>query len=189
MKKSYIPSSLIGGIVLFVFLFSASAIQAQVGIGTTNPNASSALDISSTTKGLLTPRMTTAQRLAITTPANSLLVYDTSLESFYYYDTTPAPGAWIRINSGSNQRNNYVLVKSAADLPSPISGTITLLSNTYYEINGTITLTGSINLNNAYVAGLDANEDVLSYLAELFLQEIQVAVLEILPLRVHMLSI
>jgi len=166
MKKSYNSSSLIGGIVLFVLLFSASAIQAQVGIGTTNPNASSALDITSTTQGLLLPRMTTAQRNMLrATAANSLMVYDTDLKSFYYFDATalPAPGTWVKINAAANQRNNYVLVKSAADLPPPISGTITLLSNTYYEINGTITLTGSINLNNAYVAGLDANEDVLSY--------------------------
>lgn len=166
MKKSYNSSSLIGGIVLFVLLFSASAIQAQVGIGTTNPNASSALDITSTTQGLLLPRMTTAQRNILrATAANSLMVYDTDLKSFYYFDATalPAPGTWVKINAAANQRNNYVLVKSAADLPAPISGTITLLSNTYYEINGTITLTGSINLNNAYVAGLDANEDVLSF--------------------------
>src|SRR5690606_37089619 len=138
----------------------------QVGIGTTNPNASSALDITSTTQGLLLPRMTTAQRNILrATAANSLMVYDTDLKSFYYFDATalPAPGTWVKINAAANQRNNYVLVKSAADLPPPISGTITLLSNTYYEINGTITLTGSINLNNAYVAGLDANEDVLSF--------------------------
>ncbi len=166
MKKSYKSSSLIGRIVLFVLLFSASAIQAQVGIGTTNPNASSALDITSTTQGLLLPRMTTTQRNMLrATAANSLMVYDTDLKSFYYFDATalPAPGTWVKINAAANQRNNYVLVKSAADLPPPISGTITLLSNTYYEINGTITLTGSINLNNAYVAGLDVNEDVLSF--------------------------
>ncbi len=166
MKKSYKSSSLIGRIVLFVLLFSASAIQAQVGIGTTNPNASSALDITSTTQGLLLPRMTTAQRNMLrATAANSLMVYDTDLKSFYYFDATalPAPGTWVKINAAANQRDNYVLVKSAADLPPPISGTITLLSNTYYEINGTITLTGSINLNNAYVGGLDANEDVLSF--------------------------
>ena len=138
MKKSYTPSSLIGGIVLFVLLFSASAIQAQVGIGTTNPNASSALDITSTTQGLLLPRMTTAQRNMLrATAANSLMVYDTDLKSFYYFDATalPAPGTWVKINAAANQRDNYVLVKSAADLPAPISGTITLLSNTYYEIN------------------------------------------------------
>jgi uncharacterized protein (TIGR02145 family) len=50
---------------------------AQVGIGTTTPNASAALDITSTTSGLLPPRMTEAQRNVISTPAAGLIVYCT----------------------------------------------------------------------------------------------------------------
>ena len=50
---------------------------AQVGIGTSTPNASAALDITSTTSGLLPPRMTEAQRNAISTPAAGLIVYCT----------------------------------------------------------------------------------------------------------------
>lgn len=152
-------------IIAFLFLIIETGYT-QVGIGNTNPNPSSALDITSTTQGLLTPRMTTGQRTAIASPANSLLVYDTTLKSFYYYDTsaTPAPGKWIKINSASIQRDNYVLVKSAADFPPIVSSKITLDPFTYYEINGTITITAPIDLNNAYVSGLDANEDVLSFL-------------------------
>ncbi len=164
MKNSYETfNDSLKGIALLAFLFIASISQAQVGIGNTNPAATSMLDITSTEKGLLVPRMTTAQRTAIITPANSLLVYDTDLESFYHYDATPAPGKWIKMNSASNQRNNYVLVKSASDLPAPSGEKITLASNTFYEINGTITLPAPIDLNNAYVAGLDANEDILSF--------------------------
>lgn len=147
------------------FLFFSMISQAQVGIGNTNPDASSALDIKSTTQGLLAPRMTTLQRTSITSPANSLLVYDTDLKSFYYYDLPST--AWVKINSASNQRNNYKIVKSVADLaPEFIAGGNTkylLQTNTYYEINGTITLAVPIDLNNAYVSGLDANEDVLSF--------------------------
>jgi len=162
MKKSYTPSSLMGGIVLFVLFFSASAIQAQVGIGTTNPNASSALDISSTTKGLLTPRMTTTQRNAIVAPAESLLVFDTTVDAFYFYDTTT--NAWVKLaNEGTIKRNNYKLVKSVADLAPELTaggGSKYLLqTNTLYEINGTITLANPIDLNDAYISGLDANED------------------------------
>lgn len=170
MKKSYNPSSLIGGIVFLFLIFSSMSNQAQVGIGTTNPNASSALDISSTTQGLLLPRMTTAQRSALSaTAANSLMVYDTDLKSFYYFDATalPAPGTWIKINAAANQRDNYKLVKSVADLaPELIAGggnNYKLSTNTYYEINGLITLAKPIDLNNAYVSGLDANEDILSF--------------------------
>lgn len=51
----------------------------NVGIGTSSPNASSLLDITSTTKGFLPPRMTTTERNAISSPARGLLVYDTTL--------------------------------------------------------------------------------------------------------------
>ena len=49
--------------------------SAQVGIGTTTPDASSALDITSTTGGLLVPRMTAAERDAITSPAQGLIIF------------------------------------------------------------------------------------------------------------------
>lgn len=144
--------------------FSIIVTHAQVGIGTTTPHPSSMLDVTSTSQGLLAPRMTTVQRNAITNPANSLLVYDTTLKSFFYYDTPTT--TWIKINSTSNQRNNYKLIKSVADLaPELIAGgnnKYLLQTNTYYEINGIINLAFPIDLNNAYISGLDANEDVLS---------------------------
>jgi hypothetical protein len=161
MKNSYKLFSVHGGLALLLVLFFTLTTQAQVGIGNTNPDTSSMLDITSTSKGLLAPRMTSVQRLAITTPANSLLVYDTTIKAYYYYDTVSS--TWIKINSALNQRNNYVLVKTAADLPAPSGGKITLLSNTFYEINGLITITAPIDLNDAYVAGLDANEDIISF--------------------------
>ena len=63
---------------------------AQVGIGTTDPNGSAALDITSTTKGLLIPRMTNAQRKAISNPAAGLQVFVTDFDggSFMFYDGT-----------------------------------------------------------------------------------------------------
>jgi uncharacterized protein (TIGR02145 family) len=50
---------------------------AQVGLGTATPHASAALDVTSTTSGLLPPRMTQAQRNVISTPAAGLMVYCT----------------------------------------------------------------------------------------------------------------
>jgi hypothetical protein len=147
-------------------LLLCSATYAQVGIGTITPESTALLDVSSESKGFLAPRMTTAQRNAITTPANSLLVYDTNLKSFYYYDTTTT--SWIKINSASNDRDNFVLVKKVSDLPAPSGGVITLDENTYYEINGTIALTNPINLNNAYLSGVDANEDILTSAGTVF---------------------
>ncbi len=64
--------------------------KAQVAINSSgNPaNGSAMLDVTSTTKGLLPPRMTTAQRLAIVSPAIGLVVYDTNTLNYYYYDST-----------------------------------------------------------------------------------------------------
>ncbi len=57
----------------------------SVGIGTTSPAASSLLEVRSTTKGFLAPRMTNAQRNAIGAPATGLLIYQTDGTAGYYY--------------------------------------------------------------------------------------------------------
>jgi hypothetical protein len=61
--------------------------QNNVGIGTNTPDPSAVLELSATDKGMLVPRMTTAQRNAIVNPANSLLVYDTDVQCFFYFKT------------------------------------------------------------------------------------------------------
>jgi hypothetical protein len=62
---------------LIVFLILNSVfINAQIGIGTVTPDVTSVLDISSTSKGLLIPRMTTLQRSAIQNPALGLIIYN-----------------------------------------------------------------------------------------------------------------
>ena len=156
MKNLYLIALMIFGTIGY----------SQIGIGTTAPNASSALDIQSTTQGLLTPRMTTAQRLAITTPANGLLVFDSTQSSFYYYDA--ATGSWIKL-SGNNGRLNYKLIRSSDVLATVLAAERTAGGNTkylldpatLYEINGTINVDLPIELNNAYIIGLDSGEDKL----------------------------
>ena len=69
-------------------LFLEIKAQQNVGIGTATPNASAQLDISSTTKGTLITRMTTAQRKAIASPAIGLLVYDLDKKTIYMYEGT-----------------------------------------------------------------------------------------------------
>lgn len=66
---------------------SLKAQTNNVGIGTTTPDASSILELRSTDKGFLPPRVTTAQRLAIASPANGLLVFDTDFGCYYYYSS------------------------------------------------------------------------------------------------------
>ena len=151
--------------ILSVLLIISSCYLgfSQVGINTTDPDASAALDIVAEDSGILIPRMTTLQKTEIEDPAHSLLVYDTDLEGYYFNQGTMTTPNWTPMLSGKAARDNYVLVKSVDDLPAAADGKITLDENTYYEINGTITLTASINLNNAYVSGMDASEDVLFY--------------------------
>ena len=60
--------------LLAAVLFTATT-YAQVGINNETPDASAALDITSTTGGLLGPRMTAAQRDAITTPSQGLIIF------------------------------------------------------------------------------------------------------------------
>ncbi|MBX2995921.1 MAG: tail fiber domain-containing protein, partial [Bdellovibrionaceae bacterium] len=65
-----------------------------VGIGTTSPNASSLLEVTSTTKGFLPPRMTRAQRNAISSPAQGLMVFNTDDNTIDYYNGA----AWLALN-------------------------------------------------------------------------------------------
>ena len=58
----------------------------NVGIGTTNPTFNSILEISSTTKGVLLPRLTTTQVNAIASPGNGLTVYNTTLNTLCFYN-------------------------------------------------------------------------------------------------------
>ena len=82
-------------LLAFILTLSASGF-AQVGIGTTSPDASSALDISATDKGFLMPRMTTAQKTTIANPAIGLQVYDTDTKSIWSYNGT----AWVEGTGG-----------------------------------------------------------------------------------------
>lgn len=84
-------------LVVVLTLVSAFSSMAQdnVGIGTVTPQQNAILDISSTDKGLLVPRLNTLQRLAVipATGADGLLVYDTDIDQFCYWDENDA--AWV----------------------------------------------------------------------------------------------
>lgn len=98
-------------ILILAVLLTASSLFAQVGIGTSAPATSSALDVTSTTKGFLLPRMTEVQRNAIATPATGLQVYCTDCgftggEPEYFNGTT-----WVNMIGGpvlSKWPANYV---------------------------------------------------------------------------------
>jgi hypothetical protein len=81
-------------ITLITLILFTSLSYAQVGINTNTPDASSALEIASTTGGILIPRLTETQRDAIATPATGLMIYQTDQTTgFYFFNGT----AWTRL--------------------------------------------------------------------------------------------
>lgn len=82
--------------IVFALFFSIiyTTLEGQsVGVSTNGaaPDQSAMLDVSSTSKGMLIPRMTSTQRAAITSPAEGLLVYDTNTDEVWYFSTTWRP--------------------------------------------------------------------------------------------------
>jgi collagen triple helix repeat protein len=79
---------------LIVVLLVCLGVNAQnnVGIGTPAPDPTSILDLTSSSQGFLAPRLTTAQRTSIVNPAQGLLVYDTNIGCYFYYN-----GAWTSL--------------------------------------------------------------------------------------------
>jgi hypothetical protein len=71
-----------------------SLLAQRVGIGTSTPDPSARLDVWDNQRGILIPRLTTAQRNAITTPARSLLIYNTDCDEYQYY--IPGTG-WVSL--------------------------------------------------------------------------------------------
>ncbi len=108
-----------------VLLMTALGLNAQntfpangaVGIGTLSPNASALLEVKSTAKGFLPPRMTQDQRKSIVAPATGLMVYQTNKATgLYYYDgsvwkliNTGSGGGWgLTGNAGTDPSGNFI---------------------------------------------------------------------------------
>lgn len=120
---------------LFVII-SISTLKAQVGVGTNTPNASAALDITSTTQGLLTPRMTSAQRVAISTPADGLVVYQTdNTPGLYCY----VNGAWNPVNSGITSGTWTPVVTGSSSV-----------AGFYQRVGNIVSFSGTVKFNSGF---------------------------------------
>lgn len=118
MKLKYIKLQITAA---FVCLLCGTA-NGQIGIGVSGSvNPSAALEVSSNAKGFLPPRMTTSQRDAISSPANGLIIYNTSTNKLNIRES----GSWTELASSSSNQS--------------FSG-----SNTF---NGTTTFNGMVNMN------------------------------------------
>ena len=109
--------------LLFIAMIAAVYGSAQnVGIGTTAPDASSKLEISSGNSGILIPRLTAVQRMGIINPANGLLVFDTDSAAFAYRTGS----AWFFITGSTNKANNWSTTGNAGTNANSFIGTTDL---------------------------------------------------------------
>lgn len=123
-------------------LFSLSLhVYPQIGIGTTNPNSSSILDISSTDKGLLIPRLTNNEILDINMPAHGLLVFNTSINNLQVNIGTHNYPYWSSLNS--NGLNTVGLVPDISGVSGVFQKdqainnskfTITFINNSFNDV-------------------------------------------------------
>jgi hypothetical protein len=139
-----------------VALLSSLSIYAQVGIGTTRPDASSELDISSTSKGLLMPRLTTTERDNISLPAIGLMIFNTTLNDGQINLGTSSAPSWTGMKGqdvsliDSVTEGDNISTTSTSDLlvsgmtVSPIPGTYLVLFNAQHN-----SVAGSLPFNSA----------------------------------------
>jgi Uncharacterized conserved protein (DUF2190) len=99
----------------------------NVGIGIANPEETAILDLSSTTRGALIPRLTTTQQTAISSPATGLLLWNTDSAALCEYTA----GAWRKVDRSGG------------------SGTVTSVATGLGLTGGTITTTGTVSLDTA----------------------------------------
>ena len=149
---------------LFQFaLLSSSMLIAQVGIGTTTPNGSAVLDLYSETKGMLMPRLTSAQRDVIFMPANGLMIYNSTLNDGQINTGTPEMPNWIGIKTPTNSSLNSVTkgdlisTTSTASLLvpdmslSPVAGTYSVFFNAQMVLNISFSSSqGITDINSIY---------------------------------------
>ncbi len=123
----------ISPILLITFFGISQIVHAQVGIGTVNPDKSSILDLTSSSQGLLAPRMNTQQRDAILAPATGLLIYNTTTAHFNHFDLV-----WKEYSEYTNYYNsnstNDVTTTSTLDEVVPEMTLAPLLAGTYEVI-------------------------------------------------------
>lgn len=109
----------------------------NVGIGVTSPNANAILDVTSTTKAFMPPRMTTAQKVAVASPSAGMVVYDTDMKGISFYNGT----AWTTTNNKNvaTKTANYTgLYSDDVILGDATSGAITITLPTAVGFSGKV---------------------------------------------------
>ena len=143
------------------FIAASFTSIAQVGFGTTSPNASAALEIESTTSGLLPPRMTTVERDLINNGvwAEGLTIYNTDTKCLELYNGTD----WISVCDGSVV-TTISIPNNATCASATISATPCTAGELASGING-----GS--LGNKYANGANGTYSVVEIGGQCWMQE------------------
>ncbi|MBT3755278.1 MAG: hypothetical protein HOG24_03245 [Candidatus Cloacimonetes bacterium] len=145
-------------LVILAYLVLATVSLFAQNVAVTDDNGYSAdpsamLDVNSTSKGFLVPRMTAAQRGDISSPATGLLVYQTDGTAGYYYNSgTPASPTWTLLSTAQlslNQGQIYIGNSSGIATGRTVSGDVTIneVGTTtigYYKVTNDM-LDGSIS--------------------------------------------
>jgi hypothetical protein len=139
----------------------------RLGIGTNAPNASSILDLTSTTQGLGLPSMTTTQKNAIATPRTGLQVYDNTLSTPEFYNGSVWTGGWNkRGNAGTDAANDFIGTTDNVDVvfrrSNVVSGWLGTNNNTSFGVSSmprTTTSGGSTAYGNSALAALTSGNN------------------------------
>jgi Phage Tail Collar Domain len=128
-------------VISLLLISSLGSLHAQVGFNNVNPDPSSLLDLNASDKGLLVPRMTSAFRSAINLPGQSLLVFDTTLEGFYFYNA----GTWYSLNEW---------VRAAGSNTVSLSGNASVTGN---FSSGSISNSGGLSTSSLTTGGITSS--------------------------------
>lgn len=121
-------------LLLIAVILSIKAFAQGVGINNPTPDASALLDLTSTGKGLLLPRMTTVQRNAIAAPATSLMIYNTTTTRFEYFDGL----AWVPLVGGGTLDQAYDFGGAGAGRTiTADAGAVLVQGNDGFQVTGT----------------------------------------------------
>ncbi len=146
-------------VFIFCLLFTPAFAQQNVGIGTLTPNGKAILDMESTTMGLLIPRMTSPERVAIFPSGltdEGLMVYDNTLNQFYYWDGTQ----WLPFGGGGADGDWTV---TGTDMFSAVSGNVGIgvsLPAAKFHTNGSLKFENVVPGVSNFILVVDGAGDV-----------------------------
>jgi len=138
MKKQFLTA--------IAILFMSLATNAQVGIGTTTPNTGAALDITSTNKGLLLPRV--ANTAAIASPVNGMMIYDLSSNCFKAYQNNIWSDCGL-LAPVTDQIQAALTTSQAAYIAAPANSWIAVTATEYAAVLAGVTGAASYGTSSA----------------------------------------